>query len=174
MLVILGLLLMLSNRPRTGKSRDNMREETTNNWNPLAYLGLIQPKERVQKALVNFLGGYSVHDPLKVTQPFPWPSLQELGHRPYLNTSFISLYFSFRHYLLLHNYPMCLCTCQQLLWTELPCNKERSQGDLGKRQKCLRKSLKRMSGPPEPLPRLLVFSFKSSSGQNMERRDVAS
>lgn len=77
-----------------------MREETTNNWNPLAYLGLIQPREHAQKALMNFLGGYSVHDPQKVMQPFPWPSLVELGHRPYLNTSFISLYFSSRHHLL--------------------------------------------------------------------------
>lgn len=26
---------------------------------------------------------------------------------------------------------MCFCTCQQLLWAELPCNMERSQGDPG-------------------------------------------
>lgn len=78
-----------------------MREETTNNWNPLAYLGLFQPREHAQKALMNFLDGYSVHGLQKVMQPFPWPSLVKLGHRPYLNISFISLYFSFRHYLLL-------------------------------------------------------------------------
>lgn len=49
------------------------KRRNSEQWKPLAYLGLIQPRDHAQKAH-ELTGGYYLNDPQKVMQPLPWLS----------------------------------------------------------------------------------------------------